>query len=94
MQPKTIVYTPEAQRNLIEIARNIDDFVGKESAIKIVNYIRKSINLLAEFPNMGVSGLVKNTREIYPKRYRVVYKTVEDHIVILTIMHSKRLYPR
>ncbi|EFX91584.1 plasmid stabilization system protein, RelE/ParE family [Actinobacillus ureae ATCC 25976] len=94
MLPKTIIYTPQAQRNLIEIAHNIVDFAGLESAIKVIGYIRKSVNLLAEFPEMGVQGIVKGTREIYPRRYRVVYKETEQNIIIITIMHGKRLYPR
>lgn len=37
-----------------------------------------------------------NVREIFYKRYRIIYETKGDHVEILTIIHGSRLleWPR
>ncbi|WP_150539641.1 type II toxin-antitoxin system RelE/ParE family toxin [Actinobacillus vicugnae] len=85
MQHK-IVYSNRSLNNIHEIVANITAFTDSYCAI---------IDLLGYMPFMGVQGCIKGTREIYPRNYRVVYMVndFKKEIVILTILHTRRLYP-
>ncbi|MGV6988544.1 type II toxin-antitoxin system RelE/ParE family toxin [Testudinibacter sp. P80/BLE/0925] len=65
-----IIYTEQALDNIDLIAFNITEFVGVYSAINVIDDIKKSIDLLAYSPEMGIAGIVLGTKEIYPRGYR------------------------
>lgn len=88
-----LVYTAHALDNIEDIAFNITEFAGAYSAIHVIDDIKKSIDLLAYAPEMGVVGEIQDTREIYPRGYRVVYSIIDGTIYIRTIVHCRRLYP-
>ncbi|WGE90071.1 type II toxin-antitoxin system RelE/ParE family toxin [Actinobacillus arthritidis] len=90
-----IIYTHKSLDNIDNIVENITAFVGNYSAMNVLSDIKSSIDLLAYMPMMGVQGYIKGTREIYPRQYRVVYMVndLKKEIIILTILHTRRLYP-
>ena len=94
MQHK-IIYSSDAQKDIEDIFVNITEFTGVFSAINVLNDVKASIELLGFMPQMGVEGYIIGTREIYPRKYRVVYEIDDEksEIIILTILHTRRLYP-
>ncbi|MGR6980542.1 type II toxin-antitoxin system RelE/ParE family toxin [Testudinibacter sp. P27/CKL/0425] len=90
---REITYSAIANQDIETIMINITEFVGLQSAVNVINDIQKSIALLSTMPDMGAKGDVEGTREIYPRGYRVVYRTTETHILIITVLHCRRLYP-
>lgn len=90
-----IIYTHKSLDNIDDIVVNITAFVGNYCAMNVLSDIKSSIDLLAYMPFMGVQGDIKGTREIYPRQYRVVYPVndLKKEIIILTILHTRRLYP-
>ena len=90
-----ILYTHKSLDNIDDIVANITEFAGTYSAMNVLSDIKSSIDLLAYMPLMGVQGDIKGTREIYPIQYRVVYMVndLRKEIIILTILHTRRLYP-
>jgi toxin ParE1/3/4 len=87
----TIRWSSRAQRHLTSLT----NFVALESpktALKILSQIEKSVENLPEFPNMGKTGRLKNTRELIIQNlpYIISYTIFEDTIWILAIMHTSR----
>lgn len=94
MQHK-IIYSSNAQKDIEDIFVNITEFTSVFSAINVLNDVKASIELLGFMPQMSVEGYIKGTREIYSRKYRVVYEIDDEksEIIILTILHTRRLYP-
>jgi plasmid stabilization system protein ParE len=89
-----IIWTPLASHRLEEIF----DFIAldsKANAEKYIEDIISKIELLVDYPNLGrvVPELnIEYYREIIIGNYRIIYKTSQDNIFILTIRHSRRLF--
>jgi toxin ParE1/3/4 len=51
---------------------------------------------LGSFPEIGRVGRIKNTRELIIKYtdYIVAYEIKNNKIIILTVRHGKRLWPK
>ena len=78
--------------------REIADYVARdnpEAARRVVNFIRERANALAQFPNMGRSGRLEDTREIVVARfpYIVVYRLTGEFADILAVVHTSRRWP-
>ena len=88
-----VVWSPQSLQDLEDIA----EYIAKDSeyyASLVIENIVESIEILALFPRIGreVPELQKeNVREIFYKRYRIIYQIVDDHVEIITVVHSSRL---
>ena len=61
-------------------------------AKKVVDEIISTSEILTDFPYMGreieeISD--KNIREIIVYSYRIIYKVLQEHVIILAIVHCK-----
>ncbi len=88
-----VTWSPESLTDLESIA----DYIARDSshyARLVVEKIIKVVELLALFPLQGrrvPEAHDENVREIFYKRYRIIYETKVDHVEILTIIHGSRL---
>ncbi|WP_267213476.1 type II toxin-antitoxin system RelE/ParE family toxin [Chelatococcus asaccharovorans] len=89
-----IVYTRRALDHLATHAAAIArDNPG--AAREQVARIRRSINQLATFPDMGRPGRIEGTRELAAPRtqFVIVYRTEPQRVVILRVLHGRQKYP-
>jgi len=88
-----VVWSPEAVEDLEAIA----EYIGRDSefyARTIVAKALESAKAIREFPNSGrvVPEFGDETvREFFVYSYRVIYKTSENRILIVAVIHGKRL---
>lgn len=81
----------------IEDIEAIASFIEKDSltyAQAVVSKFLEKAEVLREFPEMGriVPELnTKKIREIFVYSYRLVYKVYENKILIVAVIHGKRL---
>lgn len=86
-------WSPEA----IEDTESIADFIAKDSifyAKAVVGKIIKTTKLIAEQPFIGrmvPEYSDENIRERFVYSYRVIYKIQKATIIIVAIIHGKRL---
>ena len=86
-------WTDEALEKLWEI----ETFIGRDSPKKaetFVNYLIEQGESLALNPRIGrIVPEISNPeiRELIVKRYRIVYRLMEDEIAILTVFEGHRL---
>jgi toxin ParE1/3/4 len=88
-----IRWSPEAVEDLESIA----EYIGKDSqyyAKAVVNKILNSTQNLGAFPYIGrmvpeISN--ENIRERFVYSYRLIYKIEEIEILIVAVIHGKRL---
>lgn len=66
-----------------------------EAALRVVETIRETVQILIEHPHLGRGGRVADTRElIIPGTpYIVPYQVVEDRIILLRVLHGARQWP-
>ena len=65
-----------------------------KGANRIDALISSSCERLLEFPQMGVPGLLPNTRELFPHpSYRLVYRTDIQTVINLFVVHTARSWP-
>lgn len=97
MSKTRIIWTEKARRDLRDIVRYLRQH-SPEAAERISRQIVASTRRLEAFPFSGriVPELEGSEfREVIVGDYRVVYEVTEgDTVEILTIVHSKRLFPR
>ncbi|MGV6988984.1 type II toxin-antitoxin system RelE/ParE family toxin [Testudinibacter sp. P80/BLE/0925] len=86
MQPK-IIYTISAQNDLNNIVYDLTERANMRTAIELVQKIYNSIENLTPFPQMGKPP-PDGTSEIYPEKYRVVYRYEANEVVVLAVIHS------
>ncbi len=91
MRPVTLRYTQHARRQLGNIHRYIHER-NPEAATRVIARVRRSANLLRDFPHLGRRGLAPDTRElsVVGVPYVVVYreKADDDVIEILGVYHT------
>lgn len=65
------------------------------AAIEQSNHIRKQVNLLLEYPEMGRPGRTKGTRELVISRtsFIVVYRLKAQRIEIMRLLHGSQQWP-
>lgn len=87
-----IVWTATSREDL----RGIVQYIAGDSPVYARSFalrLRRSVARLAEFPGSGCrvpedpSGTY---REVIVGNYRVVYRTAEDSVVIVTVLHGAR----
>ena len=85
-------YSRRARRQLESIHNYIHER-NSEAATRVIARIRRSANLLTDFPSLGRHGLVEGTRElvVVGLPYVIVYRPAEDRndtIDVLGVYHS------
>ncbi len=89
----TVVWSPEAVEDLEAIA----EYIGRDSEFYARTIVAKALDLtkaIREFPNSGrvVPEFGDETvREFFIYNYRVIYRTSENRILIVAVIHGKRL---
>lgn len=90
-----IKWLEKALIDLEETAEHIaqDD---AETAKKLVIYIKKRIELLAQHPSQGRQGRVTGTRELVIDKYPFIipYRVRDNELQILRIFHTSRKPPK
>lgn len=88
-----LIWSPLA----IQKFEDILDYIAIDSQVnadKFAERVFQKIEILSEFPNVGriVPELNNsNYRELIFGNYRIIYKSLQNDIHILTIRHLKRL---
>ncbi len=85
------------RRALRDMERAVD-FIEEESpdaAARLAQKIWDATCRLGNFPKMGRLGRLSNTREwvVSGTPYIIVYRTGEDHISLLRVVHSSKRWP-
>ena len=90
MRPVTLRYTQRARRQLGNIHRYIRER-NPEAATRVIARVRRSANLLRDFPRLGRRGLAPDTRElsVVGVPYVVVYREKGDDVIeVLGVYHT------
>ncbi len=90
-----IKFTPTAVNDLKAIFAYVSQF-DKRAADKIIARLDTAISFLGEFPEMGRTGRVPETRELVvpDTNYIVIYEIAGfADIFILTIVHGRERFP-
>ena len=68
---------------------------NRPTAVRTVQTIRKSVELLRRYPALGRPGRVAGTRELVVSRtpYIVPYRVRDTEIQILRVFHGARRWP-
>jgi toxin ParE1/3/4 len=88
-------FTPQAQDDL----RAIKEWIAADderAAERVISRIRQTVMMFGQFSKLGHEGAVPGTREfkVTGLPYLIVYQIApEDEIDIVTVIHSKRMYP-
>jgi toxin ParE1/3/4 len=88
-------FTPQAQDDL----RAIKEWIAADderAAERVISRIRQTVMMFGQFAKLGHEGAVPGTREfkVTGLPYLIVYQIApEDEIDIVTVIHSKRMYP-
>jgi addiction module RelE/StbE family toxin len=91
----TLRVTPQARRHLNGIARYIRER-NPAAARRVRAEIRRTLDLLSEFPHTGHKGAATGTREIVvPHLPYVIVHTVERNgdVYVIGIYHGTQLRP-
>ncbi|MDO4698824.1 MAG: type II toxin-antitoxin system RelE/ParE family toxin [Pasteurellaceae bacterium] len=91
----SVQLSQRARNDIDGILDNVSEFTGfATTADKLLAEFLKTFELIAFMPN-GMGRLREDgLREAFCRGYRIVYKFVDDSVYIITIIHSRRLYPR
>jgi toxin ParE1/3/4 len=89
-----IVWLATAERDLDALT----DYIAEENpqaALRMYDTVRRSVDRLGSFPQIGRIGRVEQTRElVIPKLpYIVVYSIVPQEVRILAVLHTSRKWP-
>ena len=89
----SLKWSPEAVEDLESIA----EYIAKDSEFYAHAVVNKILNIAREIPRHPLIGRVlpemmkSKIRERFVYSYRLVYKIQKDTILILAIIHGKRL---
>lgn len=87
-----IGYTNQAKTDLQKIARFTIDEWGTNKAQQYVSNLNKKINLLSEFPQMGITRneLSSNLFSVLHEQHIIFYKILSDTVMVLRIIHTRK----
>lgn len=87
-------YTPAALAHLTEIAEYIAKD-NREAANRVIQAIRKAVDLLRDNPDMGRRGHLEGARELVVPRlpYYVAYRVTKNGVEIFAVVHTARQWP-
>ncbi|WP_409499841.1 type II toxin-antitoxin system RelE/ParE family toxin [Mannheimia glucosida] len=92
---KPVILSPEAINDIRTCVRQVMIYTGFEnSGIKLQEDIFSKIDSIGFMPSAIGRIRDEKTREAFIRGYRIVYEEREDHIWIIAIIHSSRIYPR
>ncbi len=85
-------------RRAIRAVESIADYIAQDdpqAAYNVTETIRRSVLLLADFPQIGRTGRIAGTRElvIAGLPYFVPYRTRDNRVEILDVIHTSRRFP-
>jgi len=91
----SVVWTKRAFQRLLEI----EEFIAKDNPIiaqSLIDRLLSETDKLGVFPKMGrmlpeIPG--SDLRELVIRNYRIVYRTYQQTIQILTVFESHKLLP-
>jgi addiction module RelE/StbE family toxin len=85
-----VVWLAPSRQDLADIIHYVAED-NPQAAIELDDDILSAAAGLNSFPQRGRPGRVEGTRElIVRKNYIVVYKLLEDKVLILTVLHAAR----
>ncbi|SFB84294.1 addiction module toxin, RelE/StbE family [Marinospirillum celere] len=88
-----ILWTDTAKEDRLQIWNYLSE-INPQAAEDMDSRFSRSVSVLKQFPESGVPGLIKDTRELYPHpSYRLVYEIHSGKIWILAIVHTAKLWP-
>ena len=88
-----VYWTAEAEQDRIDIW----DYIATENpqaAARMDDLFSAAAAKLEDFPEMGKAGKIAGTRELIPhESYRLVYQISRDHVWVLALVHTSRMWP-
>ncbi|UZW57268.1 type II toxin-antitoxin system RelE/ParE family toxin [Sphingobium sp. JS3065] len=88
-------FTPQARDDLAAIR----DWIAQDderAADRVVARVVQTAMMFGQFPLLGRTGVVEGTREfsVVGLPYLIVYRIASDiEVDVLTIIHTRRVYP-
>jgi toxin ParE1/3/4 len=78
--------------------QSVHRYIGERSpaqADAMVERILASIDVLAQYPNLGRNGRIEGTRELVIAGTPVIvfYRVHRDQVLILSVLHGARKWP-
>lgn len=93
--PKSVILSPEAISDIRTCVRQVMMYTGFEnSGIKLQEDIFAKIDSIGFMPSAIGRMREDGTREAFARGYRIVYEERADHVWIIAVIHSSRIYPR
>ncbi|MCK3658549.1 hypothetical protein A4G18_07445 [Pasteurellaceae bacterium Pebbles2] len=92
--PKNIIISNRAQKNINEILDSVYQYtLFPSTPKKLLEEFHRTFQLLGTAPKMGKLQ-ADGKRMTFCRHYRILYQEHDDRIEILTVIHSRRLYPQ
>jgi len=90
-----VTWTPRAAHDLATIVETIAES-NKSAATKLYQRIFSVVEKkITETPYIGRQGRISGTREfVVHASYILVYRVAEDKIEIVSLRHTRRLWPK
>ena len=89
---KSVDYSIRAENNLKKIKAYIEQD-NPVAAEKVIAFIFKSADELAQFPELGKIGERAGTRELvitkYP--YTIIYKLTSARVIVIAVLHQSQV---
>ena len=90
-----VIWSQSALQHLRDTAAYVADNFGQRTAVKSVERIQKRVNVLADFPEIGLLDRKYSTKEYSVRHFTiepnvVYYMLYPDTIVIAAIAHTKQ----
>lgn len=90
-----VVLSRLAMQDINEILASVYEFTGFISTPqKLMADLEKNFELIAFMPNAIGRLREDGDREAFCRGYRIVYQQQGEQITIISVIHSRRLYPR
>ena len=90
----TLEYSHRAEIGIVAIQDRIAQ-ADPRAAVRVVERLQQSADLVARFPLIGRNGRVPGTRELSVPNvpYFLVYEPIKDGVRVLDIVHARRNWP-
>lgn len=91
-----LILSPRAARRLREIQGHIALDASLHVALRVILRIRQSVEMLADFPQIGAPWQDGPTRALVVSGlpYRIHYRIKGDAVEVLTVAHTSQRPPR
>lgn len=94
--PRSVLLTAGAERDLASIYDFIADAMSERAAERVLGRLLQAVERLRGFPERGsyppeVLALgIRDFRQVVVKPYRIIYRAVDDHVVVVLVADSRR----